>query len=117
MEAKKRRIEWPVWIAVGFALPVLYVLSFRPTCWLVARHVLPFQTAKFVYGPLVRVICASRESVHNLAGRCCNAPVTLNYPFGRSRLEAPFAHMEYEMGVEEKLRKERLALHLPAVSH
>src|SRR5262245_9716504 len=43
---------WP-WITAGVLLPVLYLVSFGPACWLVRHDLLRPGTAAHVYRPLI----------------------------------------------------------------
>ncbi|KAF0174240.1 MAG: hypothetical protein FD161_3633 [Limisphaerales bacterium] len=42
---------WVSWLVWAILMPVLYVLSTGPVCWLVERHHLP-EAAMFIYLPL-----------------------------------------------------------------
>jgi hypothetical protein len=50
-----RRERWAKWTAVVMvvSLPVLYVLSFGPACWLSDRDALPYGLPEPLYRPLV----------------------------------------------------------------
>ena len=57
-ERKKLSGVWP-WIgAVLIGLPVLYVVSFGPACWLCDRHIVQSEWVGRLYQPLVRFAVA-----------------------------------------------------------
>lgn len=57
LAARSRRF-----LATVFSLPVLYVSSFGPACWLTAQRELKASSAMFAYVPIGAVICSERES-------------------------------------------------------
>jgi hypothetical protein len=48
----RKRPLWPYIVALLIGLPVLYVASFGPACWIVSRVPLLSQRLLFVYRPL-----------------------------------------------------------------
>lgn len=63
----RQKHNWPFWFAAGtIALPVLYVASFGPACWLGDRQLLPVRLAKSIYRPLALVVMADEcgEALH-----------------------------------------------------
>lgn len=62
----QRRPFWPLLIAVLVGLPVLYVASFGPACWILSRLGNGKGVAAVVYGPLLPEIVAlgPRELSH-----------------------------------------------------
>ena len=49
-----RRERWAKWVlAAVVGLPVLYVASFGPACWLSDHEALPYGLADSFYGPLM----------------------------------------------------------------
>jgi hypothetical protein len=61
----RQKHGWLFWFAVGvIALPVLYIASFGPACWLTGRtsHLGPWVAV--VYGPLGRVAAYSEHPVN-----------------------------------------------------
>lgn len=67
METKKRW-SWPVWIGVAIAIPVLYILSIGPACWLTRAGILPFQVTKTLCRPIIAMLIRSPEWVWDAAG-------------------------------------------------
>lgn len=51
---------WPWVVVVLVGVPLLYVGSFGPACWLVGRNVLSARFTSAVYRPLVRLACIDR---------------------------------------------------------
>lgn len=71
-EPKKRGAGWAVWVAVGcVVLPVLYVLSLGPACWLTEKRVIPFAATKAAYRPLVRAIRSMPQEARDMAQWYC----------------------------------------------
>ena len=56
MRDGRKSSVWPWIVALLIGLPVLYVLSFGPACWLVARGKIPFAPTAAVYRPTSRWI-------------------------------------------------------------
>src|SRR5262245_32695841 len=55
-----RRERWAKrTLAVTLILPVLYVASFGPACWLVRRNQVDMTKAARIYRPLVRTACST----------------------------------------------------------
>jgi hypothetical protein len=54
MDGKRR---WHLWTAAALALPVLYIASFGPVCWLIqdSKSGMAFDVTADVYRPLIRV--------------------------------------------------------------
>src|SRR5579871_4068045 len=53
-EPKKRLNGWAFWGATAlFSLPILYVLSIGPACWLTLAGVLPYRATQTVYHPIL----------------------------------------------------------------
>jgi len=67
MTDRKPRPLWPFLTAALIGLPVLYVVSFGPACWLV-EHGFPARPAAFIYEPLLRQALLKegpvREALH-----------------------------------------------------
>ena len=51
-EPKKRRNDWMVWVAVGIAIPILYVLSVGPACWVCVHTGTQFSSPPIFYWPI-----------------------------------------------------------------
>jgi hypothetical protein len=66
-ERKRAGVEFWIVCAVTVlvVLPMLYVASFGPACWLVRRQGLSAGVPTAVYRPLVRLACTD----HGMAGR------------------------------------------------
>jgi hypothetical protein len=52
-----RRERWAKWTAVVLGLPVLYVPSFGPACWLCEHKIVKSKTAWIVYRPVIWLAC------------------------------------------------------------
>jgi|GEM_PF-3208101 len=51
-----RKERWAKWtLAAVLGMPLLYVASFVPGCWLVGREILPRKAACMIYRPLIRL--------------------------------------------------------------
>jgi hypothetical protein len=63
MGEKRKKPVWPWIVALLIGLPVLYVVSFGPACWLTDRGVIPEELACQFYDPLavVMVRCCSDQ--------------------------------------------------------
>jgi len=55
MSEERKSSVWPWIAALLVGLPVLYVASVGPACWLVDRRVLPMKTA-VVYEPVLHIV-------------------------------------------------------------
>jgi hypothetical protein len=56
MSDNRKTSVWPRITTLLAGVPVLYVLSFGPACWLVARDKIPFAPVVAVYRPISRWI-------------------------------------------------------------
>ena len=75
----RRKPSWPLWFTVAvIGLPVLYVLSFGPACWMVRSGNLSIGSAAEIYRPLIRVVSLAPDGVHglfaDLSGKAPRAP-------------------------------------------
>jgi hypothetical protein len=68
MSEERTKRTWP-WIAALVGLPVLYVASFGPACWLMTRGSLPIFPTAYPYWPLVVAANAAPSGVRKLVGR------------------------------------------------
>jgi hypothetical protein len=59
----ERKAVWPWIVALLIGLPVLYVASFGPACWLVERGVLPLRTTAMVFRPLLVATVRGRPPI------------------------------------------------------
>ena len=53
MSDDHKKPVWPWIVALLIGLPVLYVASFGPACWLVERRILPPRATGIVFRPLL----------------------------------------------------------------
>ena len=59
-----RRERWAKWtLATVVSLPVLYVASFGPACWLVDRELLPSDPIELAFRPIVRFLMNGENPV------------------------------------------------------
>jgi hypothetical protein len=56
MSDDRKTLLWPWIVALLIGLPLLYVVSFGPACWLVSRDALPRLRTARLYRPLVRIV-------------------------------------------------------------
>lgn len=76
-ERKKRWIDWTAFLIVGIALPILYVLSIGPACWLVTKKIIPLRFVETAYQPVVRAVVSSPPSIQQAMRSYCDpTPVT-----------------------------------------
>ena len=54
MSDERRKPTWPWIIVVLLGLPVLYVASFGPACWLVRHRWISRSTAAHAYRPIIK---------------------------------------------------------------
>ena len=60
VRAYNRPEQWAKWtLACAVGLPVLYVASFGPACWIADRELLSEYTVEFVYRPAVSLCITS----------------------------------------------------------
>jgi len=52
MDSRSRPL-WPILTVALIGLPVLYVASFGPACWLASRGWLPITPAGWIYAPIL----------------------------------------------------------------
>src|SRR5262249_25893692 len=52
---RKKASPWPWIVALLIGLPVLYVASFGPACWLFGRGILPCELTIDAYRPLIHL--------------------------------------------------------------
>ena len=63
MRIVNRRARWAKWtLAAAVSLPVIYVASFGPWCWIRSRTVRRFETP-VIYGPIAHSIATYDPSV------------------------------------------------------
>lgn len=55
------RSLWPWIVPTLIVVPVLYVASFWPACWLLKHDMIPIKTAAIFYKPVVDLVLAKRE--------------------------------------------------------
>src|SRR5262245_34290699 len=60
--SKERKPLWPWIVILLIGLPVLYVASFGPVCWLAERHLIPTSSVE-VCRPLARLAARCPDSV------------------------------------------------------
>ena len=53
MSEERKTPFWPWIVALLIGLPILYVASFGPACWLTNRSAIPRGPVAILYGPLV----------------------------------------------------------------
>lgn len=58
---RSSRPLWPLLTAVLIGVPVLYMASFGPACWLVGERYMQPKTGWMLYRPLVRLIDYDRD--------------------------------------------------------
>lgn len=63
-----RRERWAKWTALAVALPVLYIASFVPACWLIGKAPVCFDSVLIAYKPIVR-LSAEWEPLGNAIAR------------------------------------------------
>jgi len=71
-EPKKRRSAWPVWVGMVIALPVLYVLSLGPACWLAQKRAISARTVISVHRPLLKLLSVCPEWMQRIADWYCD---------------------------------------------
>jgi hypothetical protein len=62
MDDDRKKPVWPCILAMLIGLPVTYVASFGPACWLAGREMIPTATIE-VYRPLARLAARSPDPV------------------------------------------------------
>ena len=77
MGDERKKTLWPWIVAVLIALPVFYVASFGPACWLADRHVITFRTVVRGYPQLYRSATYNKQPWGRGLRRYANA---LNVP-------------------------------------
>ena len=96
----ERKPLWPWIVAALFPLPVLYVLSFGPACWLADRNVLDFNTVIRAYPLLCPCVLYGGDYVWSRAV-CWYGKIGMS-----SRIEAEIDMKIYR--AELKLTEERV---------
>jgi hypothetical protein len=56
MSDERKSLLWPWIVAVCIGVPLLYVASFGPACWITSRWNLPGRWLVVVYRPMTAVI-------------------------------------------------------------
>ena len=65
MNEDRKPHVWPWIVALMIGLPVLYVASFGPACWIAGRNVELCETVEWIYSPVLEVAAED-------AGVACN---------------------------------------------
>ena len=70
MDERHKKPGWAFWGAVAIALPVLYVASFGPACWLVrdSRSRIVFGMNADFYTPLIRAANLAPSPLRDAVG-------------------------------------------------
>lgn len=68
MRNARKKPVWPWTVALLVGLPVLYVASFGPACWMMKRGSLPIFPTAYPYWPLVVSANAAPRPVRSLIG-------------------------------------------------
>jgi hypothetical protein len=70
--SEERKPLWPWIVALLIGLPVLYVASFGPAVSLTSRGLIPFESLRYVYGPMVRCWPHCPRALSGTAHWCWN---------------------------------------------
>jgi hypothetical protein len=62
MTDNHKKALWPWIVALLIGLPVLYVASFGPACWVVEQSALPRAEITLIYSPLIRAAWSLRPN-------------------------------------------------------
>ena len=62
MSDDRKKPLWPWIVALLISLPVLYVASFGPACWLVERGLLPVRGTALGYKPVLAAAYRARPA-------------------------------------------------------
>jgi hypothetical protein len=92
-----RKSVWPWIVALLIGLPVLYVASFGPACWLCDRDHIPDGMVNYAYRPLVA--CLVRCGFVNAARRYGELLPTPQPPPNPT----PFGHSSWRMPKAQEL--------------
>ena len=61
-DERKKSGLWPCVVALLIGLPVLYVVSFGPTCWITSHYFLERERVNSTYWPLAKASLAIGEN-------------------------------------------------------
>ncbi len=83
MSEDRKKPLWPWIAAVLIGLPVLYVASFGPACWLAARDSMPHVIAQ-LYVPLIACVAQCPDSIQKAVIDYCEfiEPEDIEIPSG-----------------------------------
>lgn len=69
MSEERKRTVWPWIVALLVGLPVLYVASFGPACWLVGQKIIEPERVATYFSPVISLLDTSKtacRSMHSL---------------------------------------------------
>lgn len=68
-EIRDRKPGWTFWLTVVVLLPLFYVVSFGPACWISSRTNYGSDAIPVIYAPMVKCLSSNRKWLRMTVGR------------------------------------------------
>jgi hypothetical protein len=94
------------WIATGeLLLPVLYIASFGPACWLIDRNIISEQPTRAIYRPIIELVARCDKPIRTAVADHLSLGSPNYWGHGRSTLVVSRVVLERQRKREQERKK------------